>query len=140
MRSNSRTDKGSVFHAIGFGGSSFGKFKLVWLSLSGALLMALIVCWPGGSAEAAATVTFAPAVNYGVGQSPSSVTTGDFNGDGKTDLAVANQSSNDVSVLIGNGNGGFDSAGNTGVGSQPSSVTTGDFNGDGKADLAEANE
>ena len=32
---------------------------------------------------------------------------GDFNGDGKLDLAVANYGSNTVSVLLGNGNGTF---------------------------------
>ena len=32
---------------------------------------------------------------------------GDFNGDGKIDLAVANEGSNTVSVLLGNGNGTF---------------------------------
>ena len=35
------------------------------------------------------------------------VAVGDFNGDGKPDLAVANQDSNSVSVLLGNGDGDF---------------------------------
>jgi len=43
---------------------------------------------------------FLPVVNYGVGQWPFSVAIGDLNGDGKPDLAVANYSSNNVSVLI----------------------------------------
>ena len=45
--------------------------------------------------------TFQAAVNYAAGLSPSSVAVGDFNGDGKTDLAVANLASNNVSVLLG---------------------------------------
>ena len=36
---------------------------------------------------------------------------GDFNGDGRTDLAVANYGSNDVSVLLGNGDGTFQDPG-----------------------------
>ena len=41
---------------------------------------------------------------------------GDFNGDGKADLAVANYNSNNVSVLLGNGNGTFQAAVNYGAG------------------------
>ena len=83
--------------------------------------------------------SFAPAVNFGVGVFPASVTTGDFNGDGKLDLATANFDSDNVSVLIGDGAGGFAPAVNFGAGSGPRSVTTGDFNGDGKLDMATAN-
>ena len=38
------------------------------------------------------------------------VAVGDFNGDGKLDLAVANHGSNTVSVLLGNGDGTFQPA------------------------------
>ena len=44
--------------------------------------------------------TFQAAVNYGVGSGPISVAVGDFNGDGKPDLAVANQGSNNVTILL----------------------------------------
>ena len=64
---------------------------------------------------------------------------GDFNGDGKLDLAVANVGSNNVSILLGTGTGSFGAATNFGVGSDPFSVAVGDFNGDGKLDLAVAN-
>ena len=73
------------------------------------------------------------------GDNPCSVTTGDFNGDGKTDLATANAVSKNISVLLGNGDGTFAAAVNYAAGDDPSSVTTGDFNGDGKTDLAAAN-
>ena len=53
------------------------------------------------------SVNFNPAVNYGAGSAPRSVAVGDFNGDGKPDLVVANTGSNTVSVLLGNGNGTF---------------------------------
>jgi hypothetical protein len=87
----------------------------------------------------AACPNFATAVNYGTGSFPQSVTTGDFNGDGRGDLAVANESSHNVSILLGNGNGTFGAAVNNPAGSFPRSVADGDFNGDGKRDLAVAN-
>ena len=84
-------------------------------------------------------VSFAAATNFGAGSVPASVAVGDFNGDGKQDLAVANTDSDNVSILLGNGAGSFGSATNFGAGSDPYSVAVGDFNGDGKQDLAVAN-
>jgi hypothetical protein len=74
-----------------------------------------------------------------VGSNPRSVTAADFNADGKPDLAVANSDSNNVSILLGNGDGTFRAAQNFAVGSAPQSVTVADFNGDGQLDLAVAN-
>jgi uncharacterized repeat protein (TIGR01451 family) len=68
------------------------------------------------------------------------VAMGDFDGDGKADLAVANYYANNVSVLRGNGDGTFRAANNYGAGTGPYSVAVGDFNGDGGADLAVANQ
>ncbi len=75
---------------------------------------------------------------YPAGTSPHSVAAGDFNGDGIPDLVVANYGSNNVSVLLGNGQGGFKAATNYAAGSFPISVATGDFNGDGFLDVAVA--
>ena len=73
--------------------------------------------------------------------SPNSVAVGDFNGDGRTDLAVANSGSNTVTILLGNGDGTFTAtAVSPATGKLPVSVAVGDFNGDGKADLAVANQ
>jgi uncharacterized protein (TIGR03437 family) len=79
------------------------------------------------------------AANYPAGLNPGSLAIGDFNGDGKADLTVANSRSNNVSVLLGNGNGTFQAAVNYAAGATPRLVAVGDFNGDGKADLAVAN-
>jgi hypothetical protein len=83
---------------------------------------------------------FSAATSFGAGTNPFSVAVGDFNGDGNEDLMVANQTSNNVSVLLGDGAGSFSAATNFGVGSNPLSVAVGDFNGDGKQDLATANQ
>ena len=83
--------------------------------------------------------SFSAATNFGVGSNPFSVAVGDFNGDGKQDLAVANNNSENVSVLLGDGAGGFSAAVDFGVGDVPRSIAVGDFNGDGRQDLATAN-
>jgi hypothetical protein len=70
---------------------------------------------------------------------PVAVVAGDFNGDGKTDLAVANQDLDNVSIFLGDGDGTFQAAVNFGAGDAPTTLLTGDFNGDGKLDLAVAN-
>src|SRR5438046_12788 len=82
---------------------------------------------------------FGAATNFAVGTGPVSVAIGDFNGDGKNDLAVANNGANNVSILLGTGLGTFGVPANFSVGSGPESVVIGDFNGDGKSDLAVAN-
>jgi hypothetical protein len=65
---------------------------------------------------------------------------GDFNLDGRPDLAVANFGSANISALLGNGAGGFGAATNFGAGTNPQSVAVGDFNLDGRPDLAVANQ
>jgi uncharacterized protein (TIGR03437 family) len=76
------------------------------------------------------------------GISPDFVAMGDFNGDGIVDLAIANRDSNNVTVLLGQGNGMFTPAAASpfAVGNSPSCIAVGDFNGDGKPDLAITNE
>lgn len=77
---------------------------------------------------------FSPIVLKGVagGYDFSSVT-GDFNGDGKLDLAVC--SFGTVSILLGNGNGTFTPSPSLKVSTDAYSIATGDFNGDGKLDI-----
>jgi hypothetical protein len=83
--------------------------------------------------------TFQAARSFAAGPTPRSVAVGEFDGDGRLDLAVANYGSNTVSVLLGNGDGTFQAARSFATGSGPNSVAAGDFNGDGLLDLAVAN-
>ena len=62
---------------------------------------------------------------------------GDFNGDGKLDLAAID--ANGVEILPGNGDGTFGQPIVTALNFSPASVAAGDFNGDGKLDIAVAN-
>jgi hypothetical protein len=82
--------------------------------------------------------TFQPHIDYATGLQPSAVAAGDFNGDGKLDLAVANTLDNTVSVLIGNGDGSFQTQVVYPTVSGPVSVITADVNGDHKLDLVVA--
>jgi len=71
---------------------------------------------------------------------PTAVEVGDFNGDGKPDLAIAFGSPLDrITILLGRGNGTFQAGGNFPTGPDPGSIVVGDFNGDGNLDLATAN-
>lgn len=81
--------------------------------------------------------TFQPEVDYSTGpnSTPFGITTDYLDGDGNLDLAVADIASNDVSVLLGNGDGTFQPAVHYPTLGQPRVVATGDFDGDGKTDL-----
>jgi hypothetical protein len=111
-----------------------------WISLTG-------LAWPTNGVS---NPVFMPVANPVAGiafgesdwvsaSSPGSVATGDFNGDGKADVAAGNPSSNNLSVLLGNGDGTFAAHKDSATGTNPVALAVGDFNGDGKLDLATAN-
>ena len=83
--------------------------------------------------------SFAAAVHRPVGAAPFALTSGDFTGNGKADVVVANVGDNTVSILLGKGNGAFDTHATYGVGKTPVALALGDFTGDGKPDLAVVN-
>jgi len=86
--------------------------------------------------------TFLPAIGLpvSVGANPTDLVSGDFNGDGKLDLAVANSTDNNLTILLGNGDGTFSPVTSSpATGTTPFGLAVGDFNGDGKLDLAVSN-
>jgi len=70
------------------------------------------------------------------GASPQRNIAADFNGDGIMDLAVADGTNNQILVMLGNGDGTFQSPVPYQVGAGPSTLVAGDFDGDGKLDIA----
>ena len=98
-------------------------------------------CSRGQCVPAAGRFTQAPGSPVAVGSLPNSVAVGDFNLDGTPDLATANRGSHNVTILLGNGSGGFTQAAGSpvAVGPYPVSVAVGDFDLDGKPDVVSAN-
>ncbi len=101
--------------------------------------------WPLGTSPLGAgtfgqqTVTAAGSP-IAVGNNPQGLAAGDFNNDGIIDLAVLNNTDKNVSILIGDGSGGFTaSTTKYATGRGAVAIVAGDFDGDGKLDLAVAN-
>ena len=88
---------------------------------------------------ASAQPGFDPEVDFSVGDYPLSVVVEDFNRDGNPDLAVANEGTDDVSVLIGDGGGSFGMANSYAVGDYPTAAAAGDLDGNGILDLVVVN-
>jgi hypothetical protein len=74
-----------------------------------------------------------------IGSAPEGITSGDFNKDGKADIATANSGSSNITVFLGTGSGSFSTTSSFGTGNTPYFICTADFNGDGNPDLATAN-
>ena len=85
--------------------------------------------------------TFQAPIFYPIAETyPASIVKGDFTGDGVLDLAVANLGSGNVSILLGDGRGGFSKKPITipllDPGAEPISMVAGYFTGDGRLELA----
>src|SRR5207245_10733102 len=82
--------------------------------------------------------TFQPPVKYNCGNPPGFVAVGDFNMDGRPDLAVAQFSGSQpgISILLGNGDGTFQPGVYYAAGGGAKALVVADFNSDGKPDLA----
>ena len=91
--------------------------------------------------------TLNPGVNYSnsafTSYSLQHVAVADFNGDGKLDIAAADNFNGVVQIFTGNGDGTFTVGAtypsDTAAGPNPVGLVVGDFNGDGKPDLAVIN-
>jgi hypothetical protein len=122
----------SEVHAVSLRGS--GTLDLIIGSYN-TNQIAVLLGNSNGTFQAPAFYTVGTATN-----TPTSLTTGDFNHDGSLDVAVANTGDNAVSILLGNGSGSLTPSGTPiNVGQTPEAIRASDFNGDGYSDLAVAN-
>jgi type II secretory pathway component GspD/PulD (secretin) len=108
------------------------RFPITLALLSASLVSPQAQFAPGTSAGAF------PRSDFAVGDSPAGLVAGDFDGDNDLDLAVANQSSNTVSILLGDGLGGFGPHTEFATGAGPVAIAAGDFDRDSRLDLAVA--
>ncbi len=115
--------------------AGIGMMRLVRARMTAAALAAVLMLVGAASAWAAFVTEGSP---YTVGDDPLSLNAGDFNGDGRPDVATINGTSSNVSVFLRQAAGGFaqEAGSPVAVGSGPSGAAVGDFNGDGLADLA----
>jgi Tol biopolymer transport system component len=117
----------------------------LFVSLLALSSLMILVTASGQAVDVCATTTFSEQSTFNFTGFPVSIATGDFNGDGKLDLAVAHQgyahqgNPNQIYVYIGTGTGSFNAPTGYLTGTQPRSVVVADFNEDGKSDLAAAN-
>lgn len=86
----------------------------------------------------AGNLSLAAPINYTAGANPVGAAIGDFNGDGKPDIAVANNGSSTVSVfknLSTTGNIAFADKTDYVTGTNPRGISAGDLNGDNKPEI-----
>jgi hypothetical protein len=104
-----------------------------------ALVCLVAVCGAGGAGSAAGAPSFSPGLSLPVGAAPNAVAVGDFDGDGSSDLVVANVGyRSNLRLLLNDGTGRFRMAPGSPFldGADPSWIAVADFNRDGSLDLA----
>ncbi|MBL8798808.1 MAG: VCBS repeat-containing protein [Planctomycetia bacterium] len=82
--------------------------------------------------------TFQNLPRFNTGSAPGAAVLGDFNNDGRLDIATANGFSADISILLAQGDGTFQTEIRVPLSHRPNSIAVGDFNRDGRLDLATA--
>ncbi len=88
------------------------------------------------------STSFASKVDYATGNQPKCVLTGNLDGNGKLDIAIANWASNTISLFRNTSSIGtisFNAKVDYNAGSGSQSISIGDLDGDGKPDLVVAN-
>src|ERR1700726_1172791 len=92
------------------------------LLLKGLLIFGMPFYFPIATGRAAGPPLSFISTTYPVGAHPPGITVGDFNGDGKLDIVTTNSSDNSISLLLGKGNGAFQSAQVFPVGANPTGI------------------
>lgn len=110
------------------------RFAASILALS--LVSGAALCPLPAGADCNRDLLFTGPTQYPVGVFGASLVLGTFHGGATLDMAVTNVYDNTISVLLGNGAGGFGAQTTFPTGSMPRGIAEGDFNGDGVLDLA----
>jgi hypothetical protein len=103
--------------------------------LTTALVLAFAGAITAWAHPALAAFSTAARVDYPVQTGPTTIATGDLNGDGIPDMVVANTTTGSFSVFLGNGGGGFGPRTDVFADGNPKDIALADLNGDGKLDL-----
>ncbi|HUS14941.1 MAG TPA: FG-GAP-like repeat-containing protein [Chloroflexia bacterium] len=133
-------------------GRSYGSYNTPWDTLTLRNRCTVLTPTPGPpTATRTATLTATPgipsscaephfgaATSFPVGDGPERLIVADLDRDGNRDLVVGNRTAGTLSVLLGNGLGGFGPAGTVALGTAPAGIVAGDFNHDANPDLAVA--
>jgi FG-GAP-like repeat/IPT/TIG domain/FG-GAP repeat len=114
-----------------------GRPELITVNSSFASSISVLrnTCIPG-------TISFAAKTDYPAGNNPSGVAIGDFDGDGKKDLAISSYNDNTVVIFRNQSAPGvvqLSAPVTLNVGANPSGIQAGDFDGDNKPDIATSN-
>jgi FG-GAP-like repeat len=105
----------------------------------GVLLGGLLLLATAGPGRSTPPFQEPRVLSPGKNRRPEALAAGDFNRDGKLDLAVGSGGADDVTLFLGDGKGGFRQAGSFPAGPSPTEMVAADFNRDGNLDLAIAN-
>ncbi|MDX6693735.1 MAG: hypothetical protein QOF02_1338 [Blastocatellia bacterium] len=120
---------------------------LLALTLTAALLLSRGTMTSSASGSCPSPYTSSVQASPSSTDNPQGMAVGDFNGDGKLDIAIANHGipqnggtfPGSIAVFIGTGTGTFSAPTNYVVGYNPIDVAVADFNGDNKLDIVSAN-
>jgi hypothetical protein len=110
----------------------------VRLIASFVFLVVAIDLVPNGPALAGTQALCFSSTSHGTGVRPWGIAIRDFNGDQFRDLAIANNTSNDVSILLGKGGGHFGFPASYPVGDSPQLLSAKDLDSNGTPDLVTA--
>lgn len=103
------------------------------------LIVCAILFFAGGSVyyklSEESLILYPGRIDYPTGNNPWSVTSGDFNNDNRIDIVTANKENNNITILLGYGDGTFESASGFSVGDDPLVVISAYFNDDNYLDL-----